>query len=881
MATNPFPKQGTLQITGLPGGYNSRDADLDVEDTQLSGGQNVDIAPDSSVAKRKGHTLYGNFMGPTTGVLGLVAHEPQGGTAELLAVYDTVVNRYVAGVWTALTSVTMTTNKAADSAYFPLTSKTYIVNQTDNVVKYTSGTSGDQSDGSFKKGKYIVQYKNRLIVANVSSQEDYLWYTDLGVDTFSSNNYLRAGGEVTGLEVIYDRLLTFTKRKLYFTQNFSFNGVAAGPEQFTPLPTDYGAIYDRTIAKVNGLVYFLGQSAEGIAAIYATDGTNVSVISDPIAPDLASLAPGQLTSAAAVGWGRFYRISVAASGQTSNTLEYLWDTVNRRWLPPYTNTLGGFSCYVTFESSGQLDAYAGTQGKGLVYKLNQQDYDEETRENFTTVGAVDTPVDASPAKRGSQSFKLSNYATTDTVTVNSVSVRLKKNAGTTTDLQVRIETDLNGLPSGTLADSDATATITAFSSTSYTYYKASFTNVTLSGNTTYWVVIKHITEGSGSSQYYWSGNSSGTYTRGNLATYQQTTSSSTQNYSPDAYPTSTSVDGYANASNASGDTFANMRSSAGNTAADFVTAAFPRIMLIGSNLCSDITRCFFLFDTSSIPNDAVITSATLSLYNTFVQDDLAQSVGITSGIPTSNTALVAADYASSHFGSTRFATDVALAGMSTNAYVNFALNASGLAAIDVAGVTKFGVRLSGDIDGVTPTYSGTGTKYSSASFLTSEYGSPRKPTLSVTYSSVTGSAVWTSTAGTDQNFLIFSQGDINGYADTKAFQLAPTGQKFHHKDTAILAKASGTYPLQIGINTGEYAGFDTQDLYLSSGGATLGSTFVIGSSVLGGQNRVEGRLRFPAVRGRTAKFRFGTRKANQPFTVYRARTDYEVINKLK
>ena len=285
-------QQKFFEYKSFTDGYNTRDNDSNIGDWQLSGGQNVDLSPGTTLSKRKGHSLYGNYLGNTTGILGLINHEPPAGTNELLYVYDTQVYRASTGL--ALTSVTMTTNNKTDYAFFPLTAKTYIVNGTDYVVKYTSGTAGDQSDTAFKKGTFICEYKNRLLVAG---NDDTVWYTDLGVDTFSANNYMRTRGQVTGLQVLYDKILTFTKKAVYMTQNFSFNGVASGPESFLPLKSDFGAIYDCSIAKVNNAVYFIGQNSQGVAGVYETDGLNVILISDIIRPDMNALATAQLANA--------------------------------------------------------------------------------------------------------------------------------------------------------------------------------------------------------------------------------------------------------------------------------------------------------------------------------------------------------------------------------------------------------------------------------------------------------------------------------------------------------------------------------------------------------------------------------------------------------
>lgn len=848
-------------------GYNTRDSDISAADDDLTGGQNVDISPDNALSKRLGHTLYGNYIGSTTGVLDLITHEPASGTAEVLAAYDTSLYRYVAGTWTALTSVTLTTNLRGSHAHFPINGKTYYVNGTDNVVKYTSGSSGDQTDASFKKGTIILHFKNRLL----TSIGKRIWYTDLGVDTFSSNNYLDAPDTVTAMVEVNNRWLTFTKKEVRFTQNFTFNGVAAGPEQFIPLPGQFGAIYERTVAKVGSLVYFLGQNAEGIAAVYVTDGQTISnrPVSDVISPDFNDLAPASLTNACATAWGKFYRLSITPSGQTTNTKEYLLNTVTQRWLPPYTNNLGGFSCYTTVETSGRFDVYAGCQGSGEIYKLNQVDYDEKREESFATIGSQDIAIDANPAKRGAQSFKLHNYQNTETVAINSVWVRLKKNTGTTTDLQVRIETDNNGKPSGTLADSDATATITAFTSTSYAYYKAAFSSVTLTGNTTYWIIVQHVTEGSGNSQYYWSGHSSGGYAYGNESLYTPGVTSATSAFSP----STTSMTG--SPGKVVANTFSVIRDTSGNSLLSSYIQAQLKATDI-SNLWFNMYRGILQIDTSALPSDAVISSATLSLYCSYKTDSFSQSVGITSSSPASTSTVSSSDYDIANYGSTRFSSDKTLSSITVNAYNDFALNASGINAISLTGYTKMAIRLSADIDNSEPSWSSNGT----STVLFQPYGS-NPPRLTITYTTESGISTWTSDTGKDANFLLYAQSDIDAYGDTKAFYLSPQGQEYHLREMNVLANAAGDYSIQVGINTGEYNAFTLQDMQLGANGPVYGDDLVIGESILGNRDKISKRVTFAGIRGVTAKFRFRNRKANQPFKIYSFRTRHEINNKLR
>lgn len=180
---------------------------------------------------------------------------------------------------------------------------------------------------------------------------------------------------------------------------------------------------------------------------------------------------------------------------------------------------------------------------------------------------------------------------------------------------------------------------------------------------------------------------------------------------PDADTESTSVDGFVQLAT-SGETWSGIRNAAnGTSVADSGAGGSPVLGLESDNTWGVFRREVFLFDTSSITDTDTISSATLSVkrddsVSAFI-DDLSQSMGIVSSAPASNTALATGDYDS--FGTTDFATRIALSATSNGSYSDFALNASGLANISKTGVSKFGLRLSSDIDDSEPTHSANDT----------------------------------------------------------------------------------------------------------------------------------------------------------------------------
>lgn len=153
------------------------------------------------------------------------------------------------------------------------------------------------------------------------------------------------------------------------------------------------------------------------------------------------------------------------------------------------------------------------------------------------------------------------------------------------------------------------------------------------------------------------------------------------------------------------------------------------------------TRSIFLFDTSALPDDAIISSAVLSFYGESKSDGLSATpnINVYSANPASDVALVGADY--STCGSTPFCdTPVTYAGWSTSGYNDFTLNATGIAAISKTGLTKLSLRNAAYDVGATPPASGvTNTSSVISGYTTEETSvSNAKPKLVITYTVPSG-----------------------------------------------------------------------------------------------------------------------------------------------
>jgi hypothetical protein len=177
---------------------------------------------------------------------------------------------------------------------------------------------------------------------------------------------------------------------------------------------------------------------------------------------------------------------------------------------------------------------------------------------------------------------------------------------------------------------------------------------------------------------------------------------------PDAHPESTSVDGRVYRIPTQ-ESFSSIRTSAGTGFSDTDGAEEAATLICGttSSNYSDSRRGIFLFDTSALTAAATISTAVFSLYVNTVSNTMSptQSAGLVASSPASNTGLAASDYNIASWGSTRFASDLSIGSLSTSAYNDWTLNASGIAAISLTSITKFGTRLSCDIDNSEPSWS--------------------------------------------------------------------------------------------------------------------------------------------------------------------------------
>lgn len=177
---------------------------------------------------------------------------------------------------------------------------------------------------------------------------------------------------------------------------------------------------------------------------------------------------------------------------------------------------------------------------------------------------------------------------------------------------------------------------------------------------------------------------------------------------PDPDAETTSVDGRTRHYSGPLFTFANLRNQAGTNAYPSESPSDCEIDCdagaVGATKWWLINRNFTLFDTAAISDAETVSAATWSIWAVSLYTDWADSCNVVTSAPASNTNLVAGDFNIANWsGSSKVSdTETAYSAFNSGAYNDFALNATGLAAVSKTGVTKLGWRGKCDVDASEP-----------------------------------------------------------------------------------------------------------------------------------------------------------------------------------
>lgn len=204
--------------------------------------------------------------------------------------------------------------------------------------------------------------------------------------------------------------------------------------------------------------------------------------------------------------------------------------------------------------------------------------------------------------------------------------------------------------------------------------------------------------------------------------------------STSAFSSTCTQTAWATAHNAATGTAANATNAAST---NWVGTGCTTAGILGTSTVN-LSRGFLAFDTSALPDNAVISQASVYVYVTsksLSKNDGNGFVSIVQGAQASTTSLTTADYnkaGNTATNPTEGSNRLDISSIGAGAYAKWDLNASGLGWLSKTAPTKLALREGHDILNAWPSYTSGQGNYISAS-LSEQPGTSQDPYLDITY----------------------------------------------------------------------------------------------------------------------------------------------------
>jgi hypothetical protein len=307
-----------ITYDNFAGGVNDTDRPGQVGPAQLSDGANISFDDRGGVKERAGSAQYASTISGSTAVLGLHAYEKYStGVIYPLCVYATDIYYNNAGTWTAQ-SQSLTTGKVAD--FVDAFDVVYFVNGTDNV-RYWNGSSWT-ADATIPKGTMIEFHENRLLIAGVSGNEEKLYFSSLGTDTFPSTSYVSVEKPITAILAGDLYFYIFTKNQMYrFAKFTTIDGYVTGPDKLEKLPAQVGAVNNRVVKRMGSCIMTLDYNG-----VWRTNGFDRILLTADAKGTWDGLDQDYFVDAAAAVYDNKYYLSVRTSGASNQDKILVFDS---------------------------------------------------------------------------------------------------------------------------------------------------------------------------------------------------------------------------------------------------------------------------------------------------------------------------------------------------------------------------------------------------------------------------------------------------------------------------------------------------------------------------------------------------------------------------
>ena len=383
-----YPPNSLMGFRGL----DTRSKAPNLEDMRAVDLQNVKLSAALNLQKRKGYSVVRDTLddGPLTSpaITGIFDAEYSNGTSWTYAFVGNKLKYDNGTTWTEIDNVskapTITSGQDNQFQCLMALDSAICTNDVDNVVKISSTpnkaplafTGLSETMGHVKT---MIYYRNYLILGNThegsTERPTRFRWSDVGtIETWQDDNFVDlstfAGDEIIGFAELYGELYIFLKKSIWKASLVGGNDVFV----FRKMVDGIGAISRDSIR----LVQFSGDRTAVIflddrKKVLMYDGTSVSDIGAIIqdtSEGFDGISPSRLQYSTSTFDGKSYFLSTTASGGSSNSIVFEFQTEIFEWTK-HTNINANAFAQVK-EATAVIKTYFGDYG-AVVYWMDDTD----------------------------------------------------------------------------------------------------------------------------------------------------------------------------------------------------------------------------------------------------------------------------------------------------------------------------------------------------------------------------------------------------------------------------------------------------------------------------------------------------------------------------
>lgn len=331
---------------------------------------------DSKIGRAKsrlGTALVGAQIASGKNILGLHQFILSSGVKHLLAVVDGAANsalyRLITATWTTESLAGVKAVKHRFLTYLDTVMVLDGTNATASADGDTWVTTGGNLDiANCPKGKFAIEWHDRVYVAGVASYLDTLYYSSIPTGTAISwttgNGSMQiepyeGQGAITGLGKVPGYILVFKERALK-----RWDGASTHPDDLC----SYGTPSHESIVNGKSTAFFFSASGKRSIGFYETNGETVRKLSRPIQDIVNAILPANYASVAGYSDGEIVMWSVGDviyDGITYTNVCLYYHVETKTWAAfSFPSSYRVFAKYI--DASGNIKIVAGDNDGQII-----------------------------------------------------------------------------------------------------------------------------------------------------------------------------------------------------------------------------------------------------------------------------------------------------------------------------------------------------------------------------------------------------------------------------------------------------------------------------------------------------------------------------------